>query len=75
MTNIYSSRKIEQALRENINFKWLFSMTIVDHNTVNCFRSNKLQDTFKKIFKQVVLLFLFQENYQCQISHNLFAIY
>lgn len=56
MTNIYSSRKIEQALRENINFMWLSSMTIVDHNTVNRFRSNKLQDTFKEIFKQVVLM-------------------
>lgn len=56
MTNIYSSRKIEQALRENINFMWLSSMTIVDHNTVNRFRSNKLQGTFKEIFKQVVLM-------------------
>jgi len=56
MTNVYSSRKIEQALRENINFMWLSSMTIVDHNTVNRFRSNKLQDTFKEIFKQVVLM-------------------
>jgi len=34
MTNVYSSRKIELALRENINFMWLTSMTIVDHNTV-----------------------------------------
>lgn len=56
MTNIYSSRKIELALRENINFMWLSSMTIVDHNTVNRFRSNKLQDTFKELFKQVVLM-------------------
>jgi transposase len=56
MTNTYSSRKIEQALRENINFMWLSSMSIVDHNTINRFRSNKLQDTFKEIFKQVVLM-------------------
>lgn len=56
MTNIYSSRKIEMTLRENINFMWLSSMTIVDHNTINRFRSNKLQDSFKEIFKQVVLM-------------------
>ena len=56
MTNVYSSRKIELALRENINFMWLTSMTIVDHNTINRFRSNKLKDRFKEIFKQVVLM-------------------
>lgn len=56
MTNVYSLRKIELSLRENINFMWLTSMTIVDHNTVNRFRSDKLKDSFKEIFKQVVLL-------------------
>lgn len=56
MTNVYSSRKIELTLRENINFMWLSSMTIVDHNTINRFRSDKLKDSFKQIFKQVVLM-------------------
>lgn len=56
MTNVYSSRKIELALRENINFMWLSSMTIVDHNTINRFRSDKLKENFKEIFKQVVLM-------------------
>lgn len=56
MTNTYSSRKIELAIRENINFMWLTGMTIVDHNTINRFRSNKLKDSFKEIFKQVVLM-------------------
>ena len=56
MTNTYSSRKIELAVRENINFMWLTGMTIVDHNTINRFRSNKLKDSFKEIFKQVVLM-------------------
>jgi transposase len=56
MTNVYSSRKIELALRENINFMWLTSMTVVDHNTINRFRSDKLKDSFKEIFKQVVLM-------------------
>lgn len=56
MTNTYSSRRIELAIRENINFMWLTGMTIVDHNTINRFRSNKLKDSFKEIFKQVVLM-------------------
>jgi transposase len=56
MTNVYSSRKIELAIRENINYMWLTGMTIVDHNTINRFRSNKLKDSFKEIFKQVVLM-------------------
>ncbi|MDP2069544.1 MAG: transposase [Lutibacter sp.] len=56
MTNVYSSRKIVLALRENINFMWLSSITIVDHNIINRFRSNKLKDSFKDIFKQVVMM-------------------
>ncbi len=56
MTNIYSSRKIELAIRENINFMWLTGMAVVDHNTINRFRSNKLKESFKEIFKQVVLM-------------------
>lgn len=56
MDNIYSSRKIEKALLENINFMWLSGRQRVDHNTIARFRSNKLQNVFKDIFKQVVLL-------------------
>ena len=56
MSNVYSSRKIELAIRENINFMWLTGMSTVDHNTINRFRSDKLKDSFKEIFKQVVLL-------------------
>src|SRR5690625_7151361 len=56
MDNIYSSRKIEKAMRENINFMWLSDRQTVDHNTIARFRSNKLKLIFKDIFKQVVLL-------------------
>lgn len=56
MENIYSSRKIEKALRENILFMWLSNMSIVDHNTIARFRSQRLQTAFKDIFTQVVLL-------------------
>ena len=56
MDNIYSSRKIEKALKENINFMWLSGNQVVDHNTVARFRSNRLKETFKDIFRQVVML-------------------
>jgi len=60
MDNIYSSRKIEKAMRENINFMWLSGKQMADHNTLARFRSNKLKDVFKDISKQVVM-FLTEE--------------
>ena len=56
MENIYSSRKIEKAMRENVLFMWLSNMNIADHNTIARFRSQKLQSAFKDIFTQVILL-------------------
>lgn len=56
MDNIYSSRKIEKAMRENINFMWLANRQVADHNTIARFRSEKLRSAFKDVFKQVVLL-------------------
>ncbi|RZK46514.1 MAG: transposase, partial [Pedobacter sp.] len=38
VSNIYSSRKLEVACRENINFMWLSGMSYPDHNTINRFR-------------------------------------
>lgn len=56
MNNIYSSRKIESAIKENIHFMWLAGMNKPDHNTINRFRSERLKDVIKKIFSEVVLL-------------------
>ncbi len=56
LTNNYSSRKIEQALRQNIYFMWLSAMTYPDHNTINRFRSDRLSGVLKRVFSQVVLL-------------------
>lgn len=56
MDNTYSSRKIEKAMRENINYMWLSGRQVADHNTIARFRSKKLKDCFKDIFTQVVLL-------------------
>ena len=56
INNIYSSRKIEEALRESIYFMWLTGMSKPDHNTINRFRGQRLQKTLQPIFTQVVLL-------------------
>lgn len=56
LRNIYSSRKIEQALQENIHFMWLSGGATPDHGTINDFRSKRLKEDLKKIFNQVVLL-------------------
>lgn len=56
INNIYSSRKIEEAVCQNINYMWLSGMSKPDHNTINRFRGKRLQHTLKPIFNQVVLL-------------------
>ena len=56
LSNIYSSRKIEQAVASNIYFMWLAGMQRPDHNTINRFRSDKLKGVLKEVFAQVVTL-------------------
>ena len=56
LSNIYSSRKMEAALKENIHFMWLGGMNKPDHNTLNRFRGQRLKDTLKKVFAQIVQL-------------------
>ena len=47
LSNIYSSRKIEDAVSANIHFMWLAGMQRPDHNTINRFRSDKLKGALK----------------------------
>lgn len=56
INNIYSSRKLEEAASSNIYFMWLAGMSKPDHNTINRFRSERLQKTLQPIFTQVVML-------------------
>src|SRR5450631_3458934 len=56
INNVYSSRKIEEAISQNINYMWLSGMSTPDHNTINRFRGKRLQQTLRPIFNQVVLL-------------------
>lgn len=55
MQNIFPSRKIEKAVQENVNFMCLAAMNRPDHNTINNFRSKKLQPVLKPIFTEIVL--------------------
>jgi transposase len=56
LCNIYSSRKIEQALCENITFMWLSGMRRPNWRTINYFRGKRLKVHFDNLFTQVVLL-------------------
>lgn len=56
INNVYSSRKIEEAIKSNIYFIWLCGMNEPDHNTINRFRGKKVAPVLKDIFKQIVLL-------------------
>ncbi len=56
VSNVYSSRKLEAACRENIHFMWLSAMNYPDHNTINRFRGVRLKDALRKVFEQVVEL-------------------
>ena len=56
LNNVYSSRKIEQQIRENINYMWLSGMSRPDFRTINYFRGKRLKGKFESIFTQVVEL-------------------
>lgn len=56
ITNIYSSRKIEEAIKSDVRFIWLCGNSEPDHNTINRFRGEKVSEVLKDIFKQIVLL-------------------
>lgn len=56
LCNIFSSRRLEEALKQNIHFMWLSGMSRPDHNTINRFRSERLKNEVRSIFTQVVLL-------------------
>ena len=56
LCNIYSSRKIEESLQQNIYFMWLSGLSTPDHNTINRFRGDRLKGMLEAIFTQVVQL-------------------
>jgi transposase len=56
MRNIYSCRKIEAALSENVHFLWLSGKQFPDFRTINDFRSKRLRNQINVIFSKVVLM-------------------
>ena len=55
MTGNYSTRKIEEACRNNINFMWLLDgAKAPDHNTIARFRTGRLQNIIEDLFAQLV---------------------
>ena len=55
MSNIYSCRKIEDALKRDVHFIWLAGYEKPDFKTINNFR-NRVKDEIGNIFTQLVLL-------------------
>ena len=56
MRNIYSCRKIEAALSENVHFLWLSGKQFPDFRTINDFRSKRLKHQINGIFSKVVMM-------------------
>jgi transposase len=54
LSNIYSCRKIEKALHENIHFMWLSGNSTPDFRTINYFRGKRLKGEIEKLFADVV---------------------
>lgn len=62
LCNIYSCRKIEKALEENIHFMWLSAHSTPDFRTINYFRAKRLKSHIQQLFADVVKL-LQEEGY------------
>lgn len=61
LNNIYSCRKIENALNDRVSFMWLSGNQTPDHNTINRFRSSHLKDSIHEIFTRVVTMLVGME--------------
>jgi len=51
---IYSSRRIAKALRENIHFMWLSGGSRPDFRTINDFRGNRMKEVIEDVFTSVL---------------------
>lgn len=54
LSNIYSCRKIERALHENIHFMWLSGNSTPDYRTINYFRGKRLKGQIQELFASIV---------------------
>ena len=56
LSNVYSSRRIEELLKRDIYFMWLAGMRRPDFRTINYYRGKRLKEGFDAVFTQVVEL-------------------
>ena len=56
LSNVYSSRRIEELLCRDIYFMWLAGMKRPDYRTINYYRGKRLKEGFDPVFTQVVEL-------------------
>lgn len=56
LSNVYSSRRIEELLRRDVYFMWLAGMKRPDFRTINYYRSKRLKEGFDAVFTQVIQL-------------------
>lgn len=56
LSNVYSSRRIEELLRRDVYFMWLAGMKRPDFRTINYYRGKRLKEGFDAVFTQVVSL-------------------
>ena len=52
---VYSSRRIEQMVHENIPMMWLAGMQQPDHRTINEFRGERMPEILDDVFEQLLL--------------------
>lgn len=56
LSNVYSGRKIEEMLRDNVKMMWLSGQQYPDHNTITRFITTRLSNSLKTILTEVVLM-------------------
>lgn len=56
LSNVYSSRRIEELLKRDIYFMWLAGMKRPDFRTISYYRGKRLKEGFDAVFTQVVRL-------------------
>ena len=54
LSNIYSCRKIEQALHENIHFIWRSGGSTPDYRTIKYFRGKRIKGQIQELFASIV---------------------
>lgn len=55
-SGIYSSRDIAKATRQDLHAMWLTGLAPISHNTINRFRSSRIEPVFEEIFTQTIMV-------------------